>query len=362
MEAIILAGGYGTRFLPITANKPKHMICLLGKPILEYVIDQLVKGGINDIIISTNRRFSAINHYFGDGSDFGCGIRYVIENERLGGGNAIKHAAIYSNLKEDFIVVLGDNILLVNYKRLINFHSKKKADVTLVFSKIKESREYGTAKISKSGRVIDFHEKSPELHKNEAYASAGVYIFKNEVLDLLDDEFYDSIGNIFPNLLKHKARIFGYKNNGYFLDVGNANSYFKAQETMLNKVRFVSNKAIISGKLEGNFWIGDNVVIEKDAVVNNSVINEGTFIETGSTVNGSTIFKSQIRSGSTVNRSFIDSYCEIDKYSDIEDSVLGETVYVGEGSLLKDAKIYPGLKILKKSIINEKEIKTHILR
>ncbi len=359
MEALILAGGYGTRLLPITVNKPKHMIKLLGKPILQHIISSLAEQGIKDIIISTNRRFQSISHYFDDGSDFGCEIRYIIENERLGGVKAIKNAAIYSDMKDDFIVVLGDNIISVDYKRLIEFHYKKGSDVTLVLSKVKDCSEYGAVKISSSGRVLDFREKSSN-YAGASYASAGIYVFKNSVMESISNEFYDSTGSIFPDLLNKGLKIFGYVNPNKFTDIGKVSSYLEAQTDMLNGKQFLSEKAIFKGELKDGFWIDDNVVVEEGAIVRNSALYGDTVVEKGAVVDGSVVFESRVKSDSTLKSSFLDFGCEIGKGSFVENSVLGENVKLGDYSTLRLAKIYPNLKIIHKSSIQHIEIKTQL--
>lgn len=361
MEAVILAGGYGIRFLPITANKPKYMIKLLGKPILEHIVNRLVNGGVDDIIISTNRRFSSIKHYFGDGSNFDCSIRYAIENEPIGGVNSIKNAAICSNINEDFIVMLGDKLIEINYRTLMKFHTDKKSDVTLVLNTSNNTKDSDVVKLSKHGRVLNFEEKPKKLPKFKYYLSAGAYVFKKNALYAIDDtKFYDSLGSVFPDLLSKKLKLFGYINKDDFIDMRSPESYLNAQRTMLKGIKYISEKAAVNCKLGGNFWIGDDVIIGEDSIIENSVINQGSIIEKGSTVAESTIFKSQIKSDSSIIHSFIDSYCDIDKNSSVIGSVLGEGVYVGENSNLKGARIYPGIKILKRSRIDKKEIKMDI--
>lgn len=183
MKVFILAGGFGTRLGNLTKNKPKPLIEINGKPILEWIILNLKKYNLKDITISTHYLSNKILDYFGDGSLFGVSISYLFEKEPLGTGGAILE---FSKNVDDknFIVINGDNLADFNWEKIIEDFKKNKTDVLLTLNKVLDVSEFGVAKIEKN-KIIDFVEKPKKEDAPSHLINSGAYIINKNSLKIL---------------------------------------------------------------------------------------------------------------------------------------------------------------------------------
>ena len=215
MQAIILCGGKGERLNSLTADCPKGMIQIEGRPILEYQIEWLKKHGVNHIIFACGYLHEHIQDYFGDGKRFGLEIDYSVEEQLLGRGGAIKKA--WGKIKSDerIIVTNGDIYTEMDLKKAISAHMEKvKTDsvkATICLFPYKSS--YGIVKTSSSGLIEAFDEK-PEL---PFWINGGVYIFEPDVKNYLPDKG-DHETTTFPDFVKKKL-IQGYTSRDYWRSI-----------------------------------------------------------------------------------------------------------------------------------------------
>lgn len=174
MEAIILAGGFGTRLKNVIKDVPKPMAPIQGKPFLEYLLCQLKQFSISNIIMCTGYKHEVVEAYFG--TQFkGIPISYSVEREPLGTGGAIMHAFSYIN-EESFLVLNGDTFFKVDIEYLIKFHIKNNSDCTIALKKITNSDRYGTVKCQ-NNRIVAFEEKQ---FREESTINGGLYYIKNQ--------------------------------------------------------------------------------------------------------------------------------------------------------------------------------------
>lgn len=225
IQALILAGGLGTRLRSMINDVPKPMAQLDGQPFLEYQIKFLQKYDICDVIISVGYKAETISDYFGDGTRFSSNIRYSKETSPLGTGGAIKKAL--PMLKDTFLVLNGDSIFLSSLTELLQTHEKNNADLTVLLRKQedKENR-YGKVLLANDDRIVGFQEKqSNDTH----LINAGMYVIeKHSVMwDDLGDSFSFEKELLQP--LIHKKRIYGHVSDGYFIDIGIPTDYKMAQ-------------------------------------------------------------------------------------------------------------------------------------
>ena len=180
MKAVILAAGEGTRLRPLTISRPKVMLPVGDKPILQYAIDALRAVGIRDIAMVVGYQRERIQTYFEDGSDFGIDITYVEQRRQLGTGHALLTAR--EHLDGDFVVVPGDNIL---DGRIINQLLENRSDVTVLVTESAQPRKYGVVELE-GDKVSKIVEKPPKRISN--LISTGIYHFSHRFLDLLERE------------------------------------------------------------------------------------------------------------------------------------------------------------------------------
>lgn len=220
LQALVLAGGLGTRLRDVIKDCPKPMAPVNGKPFLEYQLAFLKKNGIQDIVLSTGYMSEKIEEHFGSGKTHGVSITYVKEKESLGTGGAIKNAV--NMLEKQFLVLNGDSLFLIDITSMTDFHKKHNADMTLALAKIKDKSRYGSVDVDCNLQIKRFVEKEGS---SSELINGGIYFFEkhNIAWDAFPSKF--SIEKDFFPQLVVKNKIFGFVSDSYFIDIGTAKDY-----------------------------------------------------------------------------------------------------------------------------------------
>lgn len=232
MKALILSAGLGTRLRPLTNTIPKVMVPIGGKPLLWYHIQLFKKHGVKDIWINLHEHPRVIKNYFGDGSNLGVKISYSYEKGLLGTAGALKNPV--SGIEKEFrkggfLVVYGDNLTDFDYTKLIKFHKKKEAILSLGLYKCVDPWTMGVVEINEEGKILKFVEKPPREEVTTNTVSAGVLVCQPELLDYIPDGVSDLAFDIFPKLLKLKKPLFALDTGSYVQDCGTPERFAKAQ-------------------------------------------------------------------------------------------------------------------------------------
>lgn len=218
MRAYVLCGGKGTRLRPYTYSIPKPMLPLGDKPLLEFVVNNLRKNGITDLVLTVGYLRERIQEYFGDGKKFGVKIRYIVEQEEMNTAGSISPDK--KNIDDTFVVVMGDHLTNINLKKMIDFHRRHNGIATLGLKKQGIPLDYGVAELDKEGRIVGFKEK-PILQN---LINSAIYVFEPEIKDYLEPGL-DFAMDVFPRLLKQGKKIYGYPFEEYWMDVGHLQDY-----------------------------------------------------------------------------------------------------------------------------------------
>lgn len=377
IRTIMMAGGKGTRLRPLTLVRPKPMIPLVNKPIIEYTVNKLKKSGFNDIIMTLNYMSTNIKNYFKDGSEFDIDIRYSVEKWPLGTGGSVKKAEKY--IDDTFMVVSGDVLTDVDFKDVVKYHKEKGAIATMVLTEVEDPTHFGIAVMDKNHKITEYLEKPSPEEAFSNVANTGIYIFEPEIFDFFDgkDKEVDFSKDIFPEVIRQDAGIYGYVFNGYWNDIGRPETYLAATYDILDQKmeqNFYKTKMAESiGKI-GNIWVGENVFIDEKARIegpvvigNNCTIEEGCKISRGSVIgdnvsigkevniDGAVLFpNSIIEDNSFLTGCIIDTKCLIDKNTVVENGVVtGSLVEIGKNSIVRSSRsITNNMKIVPNSIID----------
>lgn len=233
MQTVILAGGKGTRLNPYTSILPKPLVPVGEYPILEIIIRQLKNYGVRDLIISTGHLAQLIESYFGDGGRLGVKIRYVREEKPLGTAGAI---GIIKGLERNFIVMNGDILTTMDYRKLFNFHLVKKGIATIGVVKRLIKDEYGVIKIGKALDLEDYIEKPTHAF----HISMGVNILSAGCKDYINKEESITMPELFLRMKKSKEKIYCYESGDFWLDIGMVEDFQIAQDEFnKNRRRFI---------------------------------------------------------------------------------------------------------------------------
>lgn len=221
MQALILAGGAGTRLRPVLGELNKPMAPVAGRPFLEYLLLQLKKHEIDEVILCIGYKADHIQSYFGRGDRWGMHISYSCESDFLGTAGALKLAEDHLHEK-DFFVMNGDSLFDIELRMLMDYHCTMQATATLALAHVDDSRRYGAVGINELGRIVSF------IEKREGYAggqiNGGVYIFAREVLDFIPGGQPASLErDILPRLIGRD--LYGLPLKGYFVDIGVPTDY-----------------------------------------------------------------------------------------------------------------------------------------
>lgn len=219
MNAVIMAGGKGTRLRPLTDFAPKPMMKIIDKPILEYIILLLKKHNINDIAITLGYMPESIINYFEDGSKWGVNIKYYIEKTPLGTAGGVKKTTKF--VDENFLVISGDSYTEIDLSKAIRFHFAKKSFFTLIAQPKENTSGLGILEIDENNKIEKFVEK-PEITK-PALINTGIYIINKEVLKLIPEGQYDFGRQLIPKLL---GEVYAYVDYNYWSDIGTLPSFY----------------------------------------------------------------------------------------------------------------------------------------
>jgi len=275
MKALILAGGLGTRLRELSGDLPKPMISVAGKPFIEYIILNLRDQGIKEVVIAVHHMADKIKSYFGSGNRWEVDITYSEEEEPLGTGGAIKKAEKY--LDDTFLVLNGDSYCNFNLKDFVEFHNSKRSKATLLLTKVssEEAKNFGSV-ILNENKIVDFSEKSS--HNDEVLVNCGVYLFEPTILDYIPSNKKVSIeDDIFP-VLANSGLLCGYRNEGYFSDIGRPETYKKFKKDVLETL-FLPIESQVKEAMQKIKNSGLDIVFIVDSqkrllgVLTNSIIN-----------------------------------------------------------------------------------------
>jgi mannose-1-phosphate guanylyltransferase len=225
MQALILAGGEGTRLRPLTSRLPKPVVPMVGRPFIAYMLDWLREHGVDDVVMSCGHMAAAVRGVLGDGSREGLRLRYVEEPRPLGTGGAVKYAEHL--LDRRFLMLNGDVLADLDLTAVVQQHLDRGASATLALVAVEDPSAYGLVRTRSDGQVTGFVEK-PAAHEIDTHqVSAGAYVLERDVLQLLAPGEPASIEReVFPRLAGDG--LYGCLTDGYWLDIGTPQRYLEA--------------------------------------------------------------------------------------------------------------------------------------
>lgn len=343
MQALILAGGRGTRLRPLTVYTPKPIVPLVNRPFLLYQIEVLRKAGITDITLSLSYQPDKIEHLLGNGAEFGVNLRYVTEPSPMGTGGAYKFAA--DAIRETTVVFNGDILTDIDVGNLVEFHQAKSASATITLVPVDDPSRYGLIKIDEDSKILRFIEKPQpdelaELKINTI--NAGIYVLEPTILDIIAQDANRSFEyDVFPDILKRELPFFGYEmKDRYWRDIGTPTSYLTAHHDFLSgKLSFfeiekgtVSDDVATRAEIDKLSVIGEDCQVKSGAKVVNSVIGTGVHIEEKAVIENSVIWShTRISTAAEIRNAVIGRSCHIGR-----NAIIGEGTVLGDKSTLTD--------------------------
>ena len=370
MQAVVMAGGEGSRLRPLTINRPKPMVSIVNKPCLAHIFDLLQRHGITDAFVTLQYLASQIQDSFGDGGAVGMRLRYSVEETPLGTGGSVRQ--IGDALDGTFLVISGDALTDIDLSAVVAFHKERKAAVTLCLYHVPNPLEYGVVITNEEGRIQKFLEKPSWGEVFSDTINTGIYVIEPRVMERYKPgDAFDFSKDLFPQLLADGEPLYGYVASGYWTDVGSIPEYARANADVLHgKVRagplgreimpgvFADGDVDIdpSAKLTGPIYLGDGVKISGGTeIIGPTVLRDYVSVDYGAIVDRSIVWRnSYIGDRSELHGALVGRQCAIKTRVTLEEgSVIGDHCVVNDGARVRSqVKIWPDKQVESGAVVN----------
>ena len=348
MKGVIMAGGFGTRLKPLTINRPKPMVPVGNRPMMEHIVDLLRGHGITDLISILYFQPEHITSYFGDGSKFGVRMQYVTADADYGTAGAVRNAADLIG-DERVLVISGDVLTDFDIGAAIREHEERNADATIALTSVENPLAFGIVIVDRhTGRIVRFLEKPTWGEIFSDTINTGIYILEPSALQRVPVRTnYDFSKDLFPRMLREKAGLYGHVAHGYWRDIGNLDEYRRAHEDILRgRVKLAFDPV---GK---NVTIGNDVQLEDAIVGDNCVLGDGV----------------------SLSHVVLWEDCRIGSEARMSEGVCASGVQIGKGALIREncilsdrseigdfAVVGPNVKVWPEKVVEERAALTHSL-
>ncbi len=311
MKAVIIAGGFGTRLRPLSCTRPKHLFPIGGKPLLDWTLERLSKKGVSEVVFAVNYLSEAFVRQYGK-SAHNMKISYCHESRPLGTGGCVKNAENLIGHATPFLLLNGDILSKLDYNKLVTQHGESGGTATIALHRVRDPSRYGVAELTEGNRIERFVEKPPRAKASSNLINAGVYVLSPEIFKCIPAGRRVSIEReIFPTLARD-GKLFGYRFEGQWIDIGEPSDFMKGNKLLLDSEFPNSHVAksanvhtgaqIINpvtvgehtrigdrSRIGPHVSLSDNVDVGEGVHINNSVVFPGAIISDSSSVEGTII-------------------------------------------------------------------------
>ncbi len=355
-KGMILAAGQGSRVRPLTKDLPKPMVPILGKPVMEYLIEHMASHGVREIMVNVAYHHQRIEQYFGDGRRWGVEIGYSYEGVRehgdilprpMGSAGGMRRIQDFSGFFDETTIVLcGDALIDLDITAAIRQHEETKALASIVGLEVprNEVSNYGVVVADAEGRILAFQEKPEPDKALSNLASTGVYIFDPAVLERVPpNTVYDFGSELFPQLADEAAAFYVQNRPFHWLDIGRVSDYWTVLQRVLQGE--IGRMSMPGREIRPGVWAGINTSVPWDEVEISGPVYIGSSvkIEKGASITGPTWIANGcvVRENARITRSILFEYTRIAPHMQFEEMIVsrqycvnryGETLYAGDDS------------------------------
>lgn len=296
MRAVVLVGGFGTRLRPLTLSVPKPMLPVGHVPIIERLIANLVRGGVDDVTLALGFRPEPFLEAFPDGTCAGATLRYAVEPAPLDTAGAIRFAADAAGIDSTFVVANGDVLTDLDVAALVGFHSNRRAEATIHVIGVTDPSAFGVVAVDPDGRVERFVEKPAPGTEPSNLINAGTYVLEPSVLDRIPPGQKLSIERVtFPAVVADGG-LYAHPTDDYWIDTGKPDLYLAANLDMVSgrRVHDRCEPCAPGAQVEASAVVVESVVsghatVAGESRIERSVILDGAIIDARATVSSSVV-------------------------------------------------------------------------
>ena len=377
MKGVIMAGGFGTRLKPLTINRPKPMVPVANRPIMEHIVTLLRRYGITDLVSILYFQPDHITSYFGDGSAFGVNMQYVTADTDYGTAGAVRNAG--DLLLDDRVVVISGDVLTdFDLGAALAFHEARAAEATIALTSVENPLAFGIVIVDEAtGRIERFLEKPTWGEVFSDTINTGIYILEPAALQRVPARTnVDFSKDLYPQMLREQAGLYGYVAQGYWRDIGNIDEYRVAHRDVLqDRVRID-----FSGQRQdydtGTLWLGKGAVVGANVEIHGTVVvDDGARVDDDAVLDNVVIGGGcEIGQGSELRSVVLWNGCRVGRRARIAESVCASNVQIGKAAVIREkciisdgvqvgdfATVGPNVKVWPDKVVEERAALTHSL-
>lgn len=377
MKGVIMAGGFGTRLKPLTINRPKPMVPVANRPIMEHIVALLRKHGVTDLVSILYFQPEHITSYFGDGSAFGVRMQYVTAEADYGTAGAVRNAA--DLLGDDRIIIISGDVLTdFDLGEAIRSHEERGAEATIALTAVENPLAFGIVIVDEaSGRIDRFLEKPTWGEVFSDTINTGIYILEPEALRRVPPKTnVDFSKDLYPQMLREGAGLYGHIAEGYWRDIGNIDEYRIAHQDVLAgrvQLEFAGVAREVDG---GTVWLAPGASLPESARVTGTVVvAQDTEIGEDVTLDNAVLGRgTSVGEGCELRHAVLWDGCRIGRHARIVQSVCASGVHIGKAATVRDrciisdgaevgdfAVVGPNVKVWPDKVVEERAALTHSL-
>jgi mannose-1-phosphate guanylyltransferase / phosphomannomutase len=377
MKGVIMAGGFGTRLKPLTINRPKPMVPIANRPIMEHIVELLRRHGITDLVSILYFQPEHITSHFGDGSAFGVNMQYVTAESDYGTAGAVRNAT--DLLGDDRIIVISGDILTdFDLTAAIRSHEERGADATIALTSVENPLAFGIVILDETtGRIERFLEKPTWGEVFSDTINTGIYILEPSALRRVPlHTNCDFSKDLYPQMLREGAGLYGYVAQGYWRDIGNIDEYRTAHRDVLAgrvDITFAGERRDLEN---GTLWIDPRARLgERVGITGTVVIAADAEIAAGALLENSVVGQGcRIGEGAELRDVVLWAGCRIDHRARVVESVCAAGVHIGKAASIREkciisdaaevgdfAVVGPNVKVWPDKVVEERAALTHSL-
>ena len=377
MKGVIMAGGFGTRLKPLTINRPKPMVPVANRPVMEHIVELLCSHGITDLVAILYFQPDHIISHFGDGSRFGVRMRYVTADADYGTAGAVRNGGELL-LDDRIIVISGDVLTDFDLGASLREHEARGAEATIALTSVENPLAYGIVIIDQeTGRIERFLEKPTWGEVFSDTINTGIYILEPDALRRVPPlTNVDFSKDLFPSMLRAGAGLYGHIARGYWRDIGNLEEYRLAHEDVLaGRVR-VSLPGTARVAEEGTLWVGSDVLLpEQFEACGTVVLGDGCRIGAGVRLDNVVLGPhTSVGDGADLRHAVLWEGCAVGARTRVSETICASSVRVGKSVIVRErcilsdrvevgdfAVVGPNVKVWPDKVVEERAALTHSL-
>jgi mannose-1-phosphate guanylyltransferase len=340
MLGIIMAGGQGSRLRPITDVRPKPMVEVLGRPVIDFVKDSMIQGGVNNIIVTTGYRGEMLAAHVQDWNIDGRTARINQEATPMGTAGSVR--LLLDEITETVIIGSGDSVASFDVAALLDAHRRSGAKATMALWEVEDPSPFGIVGLSsteggdidgnlREGYIRRFKEKPTPEEAFSNVINAGLYILEPEVMALVPEgEKYDFSKNLFPRLLEMGWPMYAQAINGVWFDVGSPQELIRAQNVLIDRRDALPFPLPVGARIENGSFIDPSAEVDGNSNVQDSVVAQHAVVGPDTTLKHCVLMN-----GSKVEEGAVLEHCILSPGAIVSSNVTATGVILGDGERLE---------------------------